>query len=318
MHTQDLARWQHAHVFGQDRVRSGEHRVRLVLGITAVAMVAEIVFGLTTGSMALLADGLHMGSHATALGIAAIAYVYQRRRAADARFAFGTGKVGSLAGFAGAVLLAAFAAAMAVESTGRLVAPVPIAFDQAILVAVIGLAVNGGSAWLLAAAPAAEGRHDDRHSHAHAHAHAHGAGRGDHNLRAAYLHVLADALTSVLAIVALLAGKLAGLTWLDPMMGIVGAALVAHWSWGLLRDTAATLLDRQAGESVCAPLRRALETGGDRVADLHVWSIGPDIRAAEIVLVTDAPHSPDHYRARIPTRLGIVHAAVEVHRCPDH
>jgi len=307
MHTQRLHWWQHEHVFGQDQVKAGERRTLLVVLLTAAMMLVEIAAGIAFGSMALLADGLHMASHATALGISVLAYVYARRLAGDPRYSFGTGKVNALAGFASAVLLVIFAAAMAWESIARLIDPVPIALDQALVVAVAGLMVNGVSAWILAA----PGRHDHGHHHHHAHGH-----RRDHNLRAAYLHVLADALTSLLAIVALLAARFFAATWLDPVMGVVGAALVTRWSVGLLRQTSRVLLDAQLAGDATKRLRDAIEAeGDDRVADLHLWSIGPGIQAAAIVVVSDAPRSPDHYRRLIPPDLHVVHATIEAQRC---
>ena len=310
MHTRDSARWQHDHVFAQDRVRPGEKRTLIVVLITAIMMVVEITAGLVYGSMALLADGLHMASHAAALGIAFLAYVIARRLAADDRFSFGTGKLNSLAGFASAVLLLGFALIMVTESASRFIAPVEISYDQALIVAVIGLIVNAASAWIFAATPHDHHDHHDHHGHTHHH---------DHNLRAAYLHVLADALTSLLAIIALLAAKFYGANWLDPFMGIVGAALVSRWSYGLIRESARVLLDRQADDEVVTAIRESLETGSDdRVTDLHCWRIGPGIYAADLVIVSDDPKSPDDYRSRIPARLGIVHATVEIHRCPDH
>ena len=309
MHTRDTARWQHDHVFAQDQVRAGEKRTLIVVAITATMMIVEIAAGLVYGSMALLADGLHMASHAAALGIAFLAYVIARRLAADQRFSFGTGKLNSLAGFASAVLLLGFALIMVTESTSRFLAPVEISYDQALVVAVLGLIVNGLSAWIFAATP-----HDDHDHHGHSHAHHH-----DHNLRAAYLHVVADALTSVLAIVALLAAKFYGANWLDPFMGIVGAALVARWSYGLIRESARVLLDRQADDDTVAAIRDSLESdSGDRITDLHCWSIGPGIFAADIAIVSDNPKTPDDYRSRIPAKLGVVHVTLEVHRCKDH
>jgi len=309
MHTRDSARWQHDHVFAQDRVRPGEKRTLIVVGITAVMMVVEIAAGLVYGSMALLADGLHMASHAAALGIAFLAYVIARRLAADERFSFGTGKLNSLAGFASAVLLLGFAVIMVTESTSRFVNPVDISYDQALIVAFIGLVVNAVSAWIFAATP-----HDHYEHHDHGHAHHH-----DHNLRAAYLHVLADALTSLLAIVALLAAKFYGANWLDPFMGIVGAILVSRWSYGLIRESARVLLDRQADDDRVDAIRDALQSdSGDRITDLHCWSIGPGIFAADIAIVSDNPKPPDDYRSRIPADLGIVHVTVEVHRCKEH
>jgi cation diffusion facilitator family transporter len=302
MHTQRLDWWQHEHVFGQDQVKSGERRTLLVVLVTAAMMVVEIAAGLAFGSMALLADGLHMASHATALGISVFAYVYARRFAGHPQYSFGTGKVNALAGFASAVLLVIFAATMAWESADRLISPVPIALNQALVVAMAGLVVNGASALILAT----PGHHDHGH-HRHRH---------DHNLRAAYLHVLADALTSLLAIGALLAARFFDAVWLDPAMGVVGAFLVTRWSVGLLRATSRVLLDTQLPGGATERLRRAIEAhDGDRVADLHLWNIGPGIQAAAIVVVSDSPQSPDHYRRLIPPDLCVVHATVEVHRC---
>jgi cation diffusion facilitator family transporter len=308
----------HDHAFGQDRRRPGERKTFVVIGITGVMMLVEIVAGIAFGSMALLADGLHMASHAAALTINAFAYVYARRHARDASYSFGTGKVNTLGGFTGAVLLAGFALLMVSESVQRLVSPVPIAFNQAILVAVVGLLVNGLSMLILGTDHHHDHDHDHDpdhdpdHDHEHDHAHAHG--EHDHNLVSAYLHVLADALTSVLAIVALLAAKYFGFTWMDPLMGIVGAALVARWSFGLLRDTSAVLLDKNAPPAVCAEVRASIEAvDGNRVADLHVWCIGLDLYAAVLTVVTPEPRSPQHYKALLPPDLGIVHATVEVH-----
>lgn len=304
MHTKTTRQWQHDHVFGQDKIRPGERRTLWVIFITATMMVVEITTGLAYGSMALLADGLHMGSHTAALGITTIAYVYTRRRATDSRFSFGTGKVNAFAGYTSAVLLALFALLMAWESFVRFFNPVEIAFNQAITVAILGLVVNGASMFMLG------GHHDHSHDHHHGHSHA------DHNLRAAYLHVLADALTSLLAIFALLAGKYLGLNWMDPAMGIVGAILVARWSVGLIRDTSGILLDHQAPTAMQEKARTAIEDIDDnRVADLHIWSIGPNIYSATFSIVSDSPKPPDHYKSLIPKELGIVHSIVEVHQC---
>lgn len=340
MHHQGVGDWAHDHAFGQDRQRPGEGATRLVIVLTAVTMVVEIVAGLAFGSMALLADGLHMGSHTAALGVAAFAYWYARRHARDPAFSFGTGKVNMLGAFASALLLGVFALLMAWESAWRFVEPVPIAFDQAILVAVVGLAVNGVSAVLLSRSGEHHGHHHHHHHHSHRPTHGHGhdhehehehephadaaehgqAGHHDHNLRAAYLHVMADALTSLLAIVALLAGKFLGLAWMDPLMGIVGAVLVSVWAWGLARQSGGVLLDRQAGPSLRTAIRQAIEEdgSGDRLTDLHVWSIGPEIFAAELAVVSDRPQPPDHYRARLPGDRGLVHVTVEVRACPHH
>lgn len=326
MRDEDLSRWQHDHSFGQHLKRPGEIRTLIVISLTVTMMTVEIAAGIAFGSMALLADGLHMASHAAALGINAFAYVYARRHARDPGFSFGTGKINTLGGFTGAVLLAGFALLMVSESVERLVAPVPIAFNQAIAVAVVGLLVNGVSVFILGYR--GHGRHahgvagDHGHGHAALHEHdtAHDARlragpRGqDHNLVSAYLHVLADALTSLLAIVALLGAKYFGFAWMDPLMGIVGAALVARWSFGLLRSSSAVLLDRSAPAPVCAAIRRDIEAhDGNRVADLHVWAVGPGIYSALLSVVTERPRPPSHYKALIRTELELVHVTVEVH-----
>ena len=314
-HSHDIHSPNHSHAFGQDRKRPGESRTLIVIAITAGMMVVEIAAGMAYGSMALLADGLHMASHAAALGIAAFAYIYARRHAHDSRFSFGTGKVNALAGFSSALLLVLFALAMVWESGLRLVHPVPIDFGHAIFVAVLGLLVNGVS--MLVLGPSG---HDDDHHHEHrhdqdtdAHGHAHAHGHGDHNLRAAYLHVLADALTSVLAIVALLAARYLGWSWMDPLMGIVGAIMVTRWSWGLMRTTSGVLLDHQASMAVRRALREAVEADcADRVADLHLWAIGPGIYAVSLIVVSDRPRTAAEYKAMLPTGLGLAHVTVEV------
>jgi cation diffusion facilitator family transporter len=293
------------HVFGQDQKRRGESRTVIVVVLTLLMMVVEIGFGWITSSIALIADGLHMASHAAALGVTLIAYVYVRRLAADPRYSFGTGKINALAGFASATMLGAFALAMLWQSVWRLLFPVPVQYDLALIVAFGGLIVNGASVFILGL-PHADAQHAHDEGDAHAHHH-------DHNLRAAYLHVLADALTSVLAIVALLVIKFFGLTRFDPMMGIVGSFVVSWWAIGLMRDSAAVLLDRQASDEVLAAVRQAIEQNGPiRVTDLHVWSIGPGIRAAELRVDSTAPQSPDFYKRLIPRDLKIVHATVEV------
>lgn len=271
-------------------------------------MVVETAAGLNYGSMALLADGLHMASHATAFGIAVFAYVISRRMAYDRRFAFGVGKINSLAAFACAVLLLGFALVIVIESTGRLINPLSIAFDNALIVAVVGLIVNGVSAWVLVSTP-----HDHDHSHDHNH-HGH-----DHNLRGAYLYVMADAVTSLLAIVASLPGKYMGANWRDPIMGIVGAALVTRRSFGLIRDSSRVLLDNQAGDDHLKLLHKSIEANSTgRVTDLHVCSIGHGIFAGDIAVVSDDPQTPNYYKSLIPPALKIVHATVEVQRCSGH
>lgn len=296
----------HDHVFGQDRPTTNERRTVTVVLLTAVTMVVEIAAGLAYGSMALLADGLHMASHTVALGIAAFAYRYARRHAADPRFSFGTGKVGALAGYSGAVLLGVFALGMAFESIERLVHPVRIAVDQALLVAVLGLLVNGISVAILGLKGSDAGHtHDDEEDPDHHH--------HDHNLRSAYFHVLADALTSVLAIAALLAAKLAHVTWLDPLMGVLGAILVARWSIGLLVQSGRVLLDRQAPDRILQGIRAAIEQLPEtKVADLHVWSIGTGKRAAIVAIEAREPRNLDRYRELLPANLDLSHVTIEV------
>ncbi|MEO8465758.1 MAG: CDF family Co(II)/Ni(II) efflux transporter DmeF [Gammaproteobacteria bacterium] len=316
MQPDSLAAWRHEHAFGQDAKRPGERRTQIVIAITATMMIVEIVAGMLFGSMALLADGLHMASHAAALTINAFAYVYARRHARDANYSFGTGKINTLGGFTGAVLLAGFALVMAIESVQRLVVPLPIAFDQAIFVAVVGLIVNGVSMWILGHEHDHGHGHTEHHDHDHDHDHdhrSHEGGAHDHNLVSAYLHVLADALTSILAIAALLAAKYFGSTWMDPLMGIVGAVLVARWSFGLLRDTSAVLLDRSAPQTARDEIRASLEAAdGARVVDLHVWCIGLNLYSVVAVVVSPVPRTPEHYKALLPPDLGIVHATIEV------
>ena len=262
-------------------------------------MVVEIAAGIAFGSMALLADGLHMGSHAVALSINAFAYIYARRHAHNMRYSFGTGKVNTLGGYTGAILLAVFATMMAFESITRLIEPVAIAFNQAIFVAVLGLLVNGASVFILGV------EHDHGHDHHHHH---------DHNLKSAYLHVLADALTSLLAIFALLIGKYFGAIWMDPLMGIVGAILVARWSFGLLKSTSAILLDEQASETTRNDIHQAIEADdASRIVDLHIWTVGPGIYSAIVSIVARNPQQPDHYKTIIAECTNLQHVSVEVH-----
>jgi cation diffusion facilitator family transporter len=314
MHSGSVESWRHEHVFlGADHARN-ERRTWIVIGLTAVMMVGEIIAGLMFGSMALLADGFHMATHAGALTIAAVAYLYARRHAHDARFTFGTGKLGELAGYSSAVILAVIALLIGFESMVRLTAPIPIQFNEAIAVAVLGLLVNLASAWLL---------HDGGdHGHEHHdydrrddHPHAHGRGHQDHNLRSAYFHVLTDALTSVLAIVGLLAGRLYGWLWMDPLMGIVGGVVIARWSWGLLRGAGAVLLDTMPDSALAEQIRHRLEQGGDRVSDLHLWRIGPGHMAVIVSVVSDRPQAPGYYKAKLQELPQLSHVTVEVHRC---
>jgi cation diffusion facilitator family transporter len=308
----DLSGWRHDHAFDAGN-RAAERRTWIVVGITAITMVAEIVGGIVTGSMALLADGWHMSTHVAALSIAGVAYVLARRWARDQRFAFGTWKIEVLGAFASALLLGIVALAMVAESIHRLVDPAPIDFAPALTVAFIGLAVNLASAWVLHAGehgPAAE----DPHSHAHGHDHDHQ--HHDLNLRSAYVHVVADAFTSVLAIVALAAGLWAGWHWLDPVMGVVGSAVIAWWAKGLLADSARVLLDREMDSPVVGRIRGAIESDDDaEIADLHVWRVGRESYAAVVTVVAHAPLTPVAYRDRLAHIDSLVHVSVEVNRC---
>lgn len=313
----------HEHIYlGHDHDRNAQQTMWVIL-LTSVMMVAEIVAGFLYGSMALLADGFHMATHAGALVVAFAAYTYARQQARNPRFSFGTGKVGDLAGFASALVLALIALAIGAESIQRMLSPNAVSFDQAIVVASIGLAVNLVSASLLAG----NGGHHAHRPHLHSHAdtedhirlphehhgnHAHSHQRGhDNNLRAAYLHVLADALTSVLAIVALVAGKFAGWIWLDPLMGIVGAVVIARWSWLLIKDTASVLLDT-ADPHLVKEITGLVEGPGDsHILDLHVWKIGPGAHAAIVSVATGA--GMVELRDRLKPAHEVAHLSIEIH-----
>lgn len=311
----DISAHIHEHDFlGRDH-RRNERRVWLVIALTASMMVVEIAAGTVYGSMALVADGWHMSTHAGALLITALAYLYARRHAEDHRFTFGTGKLGDLGGFASAIVLALIALLIGWESLMRLANPVEISFGQAIAVATIGLAINLICAWLLRDDPSHHHGHGHHHAHDHDHDHRHHGHAQDNNLRAAYLHVLADALTSILAIVALLAGRSYGWLWADPLMGVVGALVIARWSWGLIRASGGVLLDRLPDdEDLPAEIREALETDADRIADLHVWQVGPGHHAAIISLVSSNPAAPSDYKARLAEIHELSHITVEVER----
>jgi len=309
MHTQTLHKWEHHHTFGTDERKGAERRTWWVIGLTASMMAVEITAGLLFGSMALLADGWHMGTHAAALGVTVFAYIYTRRNADNPRFSFGTGKVGALGGFASAVGLAVVALLILSESVVRVASPITIRFDEAIAVAILGLVINLASALIL--------RDHDHHGHHHDHDDHHHE-HHDHNLRGAYLHVLADALTSVLAIVALVAGRQLGWVWMDPMMGIVGALVIARWSYGLLRETSGVLLDAEISLAQRETIRATLESeGDDRVTDLHIWRVGPRHLAAIVSVVSHNPREPEHYKSRLSKHADLVHVTVEVHACTE-
>lgn len=311
MHAETIERFRHSH----DHVVVDHHerRTRWVVAITAAMMVVELVIGTLTHSMALTADGWHMATHAGALGMSALAYWFARTRSKAEAFSFGTGKVYALAGYTSAVVLGVVALLMFVESARRLVHPEPIHFSEALPVAVIGLLVNLASVKLLDADDHHHDTHDDDGSDGQGGHHHH-----DHNLRAAYMHVLADAFTSVLAIAALIGGRYAGWTFLDPLMGIVGGIVILRWSVGLCRGAARQLLDMVPSPALARSIRERLEVGDVRVADLHLWELAPGRKGCIVSLVTDTPQDTAVYKSLLAGIEGLAHLTVEVQRCPDH
>jgi cation diffusion facilitator family transporter len=311
MHEDTLEQWQHSHDFSvnEDLVSAvlrnrAEKNTITVMWLTAITMVAEIIAGSIFGSMALLADGWHMATHVAAFGIAVFAYRYARRHANNPKYTFGTGKVTVLGGYTSAVALAVTALTIAVESVTRFFQPQAILFNEAIAVALIGLVVNLASAWLL------QDHHDHSHHHQDRHHHE------DSNLRAAYIHVVTDALTSILAIIALFAGKYLGWIWLDAVMGLVGAGVIAKWSYGLVQDTGAILLDGAIDKQTKLAIITAIEADADnRIADLHVWYVGQNLYAAIIAIVTHYPRSPEHYKSLLDSIPSLSHVIVEVNSC---
>jgi cation diffusion facilitator family transporter len=320
----------HSHVFlGSGHARN-ERRTWGVIALCCLMMVAEIVGGLLFGSIALVADGLHMSTHAGALLLAALAYSYARRHADDARFTFGTGKLGDLAGFTSAVVLAMIAILIGYEAVMRLMAPIPVRFDEAIAIAVLGLGVNVASAFMLGG-----GHHDHGHDHHHGsahdhddhgHDHTHDHGDDDHrhhhqdarthrdnNLRAALVHVMADAAVSVLVIGGLLLGRFLGWVFMDPLAGIVGAVVIASWSYALIRDTGGVLLDMTPDPNLAENIRMAVERDGDRLCDLHLWRLGPGHIAVIVSIATAMPRAPAFYRERLAPFRSLSHVTIEVH-----
>jgi cation diffusion facilitator family transporter len=326
--------FRHSHFFlgaGHDR---NERRTWIVIGLCAAMMCAEIVGGLLFGSIALVADGLHMSTHAAALLLAAVAYTYSRRHAEDPRFTFGTGKLGDLAGFASAIILAMIALLIGYESVTRILAPVPIHFAEALPIACAGLVVNIASAWLLS-----RGGHGHSHGHSHGHGHTHehvhdrparlpmradsgvafsaqhfhGTAHRDNNLRAAVTHVIADAAVSVLVIIGLLMARAFGWLWTDPLAGIIGAAVTASWAVSLIRDTGAVLLDMNPDGRMASNLRQTIESDGDQVADLHLWRLGPGHLGAIVSIATQKGRGSDYYRAKLARFPGLSHLTIEVH-----
>ncbi len=318
MHTHSIEDFRHAHVFLGEAHARNEQKTWIVIAICAAMMVAEIIGGVWFGSVALVADGLHMSTHAGALLIAALAYTYSRRYAGDERFVFGTGKLGDLAAFTSAIALAMIALLIGYESLNRFFSPVPIAFNQAIPIAVVGLVINLLSAFLL--------REDHHHPHPHNHAregvqaHKHsqrGHHHRDHNLRAAFVHVMADAAVSVLVIIGLVAGRQFGWIWMDPFMGLIATVVIMSWSWSLVRAAGAVLLDVSSDSTLSAKIAERLERRGDKISDLHLWRVGPGHIAAIVSVVSDHPETSSAYKKRLSDLPGLSHLTIEVERCPS-
>ena len=309
----------HSHLFlGPDHARA-ERRTWAVIILCTVMMIAEIIGGALFGSLALIADGLHMSTHAGALLLAALAYTFARKYADDPNFSFGTGKFGDLAGYSSAIVLAMIALLIAYEAVSRLLDPVPIAFNEAIPIAALGLLVNIASAWLLAGGH--HHGHDHSHDHSHDHDHSHGHGHAethhrDNNMRAAVVHVIADAAVSVLVIAGLLLARTFGWLWMDPLAGFIGALVIASWSIGLIRDTGAILLDRTPDPAMAEKVKAAIETEGDRVIDLHLWRLGPGHLGAIVSIATSNQREPAYYRQRLVDFADLSHVTVEVQHVP--
>ena len=316
---------QHSHSFLGAGHKTSERKTWAVIWLCGAMMIAEVIGGMLFGSIALVADGMHMSTHAGALLLAALAYTYARKHADDPRFTFGTGKFGDLAGFTSAIILAMIALLIGYESISRLLHPVAIHFAEAIPIACLGLAVNVASAWLLSG-----GDHHHGRSHSHGlaqegydhdepsvvfeeHEHAHGRAQRDNNMRAAVIHVIADAAVSVLVIVGLLLAREFGWLWMDPLAGIVGACVIASWSFGLVRDTGAILLDMNPDRPMADKLRQTIEGDGDKIADLHLWRLGPGHLGAIVSVNTCQARGPDYYRAKLARFRSLSHLTIEVH-----
>ncbi|BAZ44426.1 Co/Zn/Cd efflux system component protein [Chondrocystis sp. NIES-4102] len=306
MHKDTFNQWQHSHDFSIQH-QSAERNTSVVMWLTAVTMVIEIITGSFFGSMALLADGWHMATHVAAFGIAVFAYRYARRHANNSKYTFGTGKVTILGGYTSAITLAVTALTIAIESMTRFFQPQEIRFNEAIAVAILGLVINLISAWLL--------QDHDHHDHHHHHDH-HDHHHHDSNLKAAYIHVVTDALTSILAIIALIAGKYWGWIWLDAVMGLIGAGVISKWSYGLVKDTGAILLDGGSDKQTKLKIMTAIEADADnRVTDLHVWYVSQNSLAATISLVTHHPQPPQYYKSLLSDIASLVHIIIEVNPC---
>jgi cation diffusion facilitator family transporter len=320
MHSQSMTSWTHDHAFLGEHHGEHERRTWSVVALTAVMMVAEIAGGTMFGSIALVADGWHMGTHVAALAIAGFAYLFARRHMHDARFSLGTGKFGELAAFASAIILGMIALGIAYESVLRLLHPIVIHFREVVPIAALGLCVNLASAWLLrethdhAHGPSAQGHHHDQ-DHDHDHGGADAAHQQDSNYRAAYVHVLADALTSVLTIAGLSAAWAFGWTFMDPVVGLVGTIVILSWSVSLIRAAGGVLLDTVPDPALAQRIRERIETGGDRLADLHLWRLGPGHAAMIASIVSDSPLSPSAYKQRLEGLAGLSHITIEVNQC---
>lgn len=333
MHLHSMTQWTHGHAFLGAHHGEHERRTWSVVALTAVMMVAEIAGGTAFGSIALIADGWHMGTHVAALAIAGLAYLFARRHVHDARFSLGTGKFGELAAFASAIILGMIALGIGYESVLRLLYPVAIHYREAIPIAALGLCVNLVSAWLLRES------HDHGHDHGHTHGHAaddhpshdHAAHDHDHdddrdgvqaghhqdsNFRAAYVHVLADALTSVLTIGGLSAAWAFGWTFMDPVVGLIGMIVILSWGLSLVRSAGGVLLDTVPDPELARRVRERIETGGDRLADLHLWQLGPGHAAVICSVVSDSPQPPSVYKQRLEGLAGLSHVTIEVNHCP--
>ncbi len=309
----------HQHVFLGTAHSAVERRAWAVIALCSAMMVLELGGGLMFGSLALVADGLHMSTHAMAMLIAAFAYTFARRHATDARFSFGTGKFGDLGGFSNAIVLLLIALLIGYEAVMRLLTPVPIAFTEAIPIAALGLAVNILSAWLLSSGGHDHGHgHDDPHAHDHAHGHdehhVHHRAHRDNNLRAIFVHVAADAAVSVFAILGLCAGRYLGWVWMDPLMGIVGATVIAVWAAGLLRETGRVLIDMTPDATLAARIRASVEADGDAVTDLHVWRLGPGHLGVILSIETSHAREASFYRRLLGRFKGLSHVTIEVAR----
>jgi cation diffusion facilitator family transporter len=331
-HSHSVDQWTHDHAFLGEHHATHERRTWSVVALTAVMMVAEIAGGTLFGSIALVADGWHMGTHVAALAIAGFAYLFARRHADDQRFSLGTGKFGELAAFSSAIILGIVALGIAYESVIRLTSPVVIHFRDAVPIAALGLCVNLASAWLLrdehdhvhghgvGHSHAHDDTHDHDHLHAHDHDHDHDAGNGaahhDINLRAAYIHVLADALMSVLTIAGLCVAWKFGWNFIDPLVGLVGSAVIASWSVSLLRAAGRVLLDAVPDPGLTGRIRSRIEINGDRLCDLHVWQIGPGHIAVMASVVSETPQAPAVYKQRLEGVAGLCHVTVEVNAGP--